>query len=94
MRYGEFTPIPKRKKSPEIASVEASTAEIWNILRYRGLVSRVVEAFGDEVKASLWLSLPNRDLNGQTPIQVMQANGYDMRALEPIITRIEHGIDY
>lgn len=65
-----------------------------NMMRYRGLVSRVVEAFGDEIKASRWLSLPNRDLNGQTPIQAVQTNGYDMQALEPILTRIEHGVDY
>ena len=32
------------------------------IVSYRALVSRVVDAFGDEVKASRWLSLPNRDL--------------------------------
>jgi uncharacterized protein (DUF2384 family) len=64
------------------------------MLRYRGLVSRAVEAFGDEIKASKWLSLPNRDLHGQTPIQAVQASGYDLRVLEPILTRIEHGIDY
>ncbi|MGH9560147.1 MAG: antitoxin Xre/MbcA/ParS toxin-binding domain-containing protein, partial [Terracidiphilus sp.] len=65
-----------------------------NMLRYRGLVSRAVEAFGDEIKASRWLSLPNGDLDGQTPIQAVQANGYDMQVLEPILTRIEHGVDY
>jgi len=64
------------------------------IARYRALVSRAVDAFGDEVKASRWLSLPNRDLNGRSPLQVAQSNGYDIQALEPIFTRIEHGIDY
>lgn len=65
-----------------------------NLLRYRGLVSRAVETFGDEIKASRWLSLPNRDLDGKTPIQAVQATGYDMQVLEPIFTRIEHGVDY
>jgi uncharacterized protein (DUF2384 family) len=84
-----------KRKPPESISAEAPQTESGsNILRYRGLVSRAVEAFGDEVKASRWLSLPNRDLNGQTPIQAVQANGYDMQVLEPIFTRIEHGVDY
>ena len=64
------------------------------MMGYRALVSRAVEAFGDEIKASRWLSLPNRDLEGQTPLQAVQASGYDMHVLEPILTRIEHGIDY
>ena len=61
---------------------------------YRALVSRVVAAFGDEIKASRWLSLPNSDLSGQTPIQAIQNSGYDLQVIEPILTRIEHGVDY
>jgi uncharacterized protein (DUF2384 family) len=63
------------------------------MVRYRALVSRVVDAFGDEIKASRWLSLPNRDLSGQTPLQAVQKGGYDIQILEPILTRIEHGVD-
>lgn len=64
------------------------------MVRYQALVARTVDAFGDEIKASRWLSLPNRDLSGQTPLQAAQANGYDMQVLEPILTRMEHGVDY
>jgi uncharacterized protein (DUF2384 family) len=64
------------------------------IVRYRAIVSRAVEAFGDEVKASRWLSLPNPDLSGRTPLQAAQSSGYDIQVLEPIFTRIEHGVDY
>lgn len=60
----------------------------------RALVVRVVDAFGDEVKASRWLSLPNRDLNGRTPLQVAQESGYNLQAIEPILTRIEHGVEF
>ena len=62
--------------------------------RYRMLVARAVDAFGDEIKASGWLSLPNRDLDGQTPLQVAQKDGYSLRAIEPLLTRIEHGVYY
>jgi uncharacterized protein (DUF2384 family) len=64
------------------------------VTNYQLLVARVVDAFGDEVKASRWLSLPNADLNGETPLQVAQRENYSARLLEPILIRIEHGIDY
>jgi len=60
--------------------------------RYRLLVARTVDAFGDEIKASSWLSLPNRDLSGQTPLQAAKKDGYSLRAIEPLLTRIEHGV--
>lgn len=81
------------RKPPQNSSADApETAE--DFLRYRALVSRAVDAFGDEIKASRWLSSPNPDLNGQTPLQAVQGSGYDVHVLEPILTRIEHGIDY
>jgi uncharacterized protein (DUF2384 family) len=61
---------------------------------YRKLVARAVDVFGDEIKASRWLSLPNSDLNGATPLQAAQGEGYSSHLLEPIFNRIEHGIDY
>jgi uncharacterized protein (DUF2384 family) len=53
-----------------------------------------VDAFGDEIKASLWLSLPNEELHGQTPLQAVEKSGYDMKVLEPMLTRMEHGVYY
>ncbi len=82
------------RKPPQGSIGEGAALPAHDLQRYRALVSRTVDAFGDEIKASRWLSLPNRDLAGQTPLQAAQANGYDMQVLEPILTRIEHGIDY
>jgi len=76
--------------APQVAAATASRA----LVGYRALVARTVEAFGDEIKASKWLSLPNKDLKGMTPLQLAQANGYSTQSLEPILTRIEHGIDF
>lgn len=82
------------RKGPGRASAADACNPEHRIAGYRALVSRVVEAFGDEIKASRWLSIPNRDLDGQTPLQAVQSSGYDTRILEPILTRIEHGVDY
>jgi len=65
---------------------------------YAKLVERTVDVFGDEVKASLWLSSPNVDLGGKTPLELAQTTGYDPKFtqehFEPIFSRIEHGIYY
>jgi uncharacterized protein (DUF2384 family) len=71
---------------------------IRNLANYRKLVDRLVDVFGDEIKASKWLSLPNPELNGEIPLRIAQRFGYDAQVLdrvfEPILTRIEHGIDF
>jgi hypothetical protein len=39
------------------------------LTNYQKLVARTVDAFGDELKASQWLSIPNPDLNGGRPTE-------------------------
>lgn len=73
---------------------EVSTRSAHEMARYKALIARTVDVFGDEIKASRWLSLPNRDLEGQTPLEVAQKDGYDFKAIEPILIRIEHGVEY
>jgi uncharacterized protein (DUF2384 family) len=62
---------------------------------YRHLVERAVEVFGDEIKASRWLSTPSPDFDGRVPLQVAQAADFAVdieNTFEPIFVRIEHGI--
>jgi uncharacterized protein (DUF2384 family) len=61
---------------------------------YRSLVARATDVFGDAIKASRWLSSPNADLGGRVPLQLAEVRDYDYSMLEPIFTKIEHGIDY
>jgi len=83
--------LSKAAKGTRTLEASETVAELW---LYRKLVSRTVEAFGDEVKASEWLSRPNADFGNETPLAVAQKSGYDYRAIEPFLIRIEHGIDY
>jgi hypothetical protein len=71
--------------------VSGSAVELAN---YQRLVARTVDVFGDELKASRWLSLPSPDFDGAAPLQYAQGHAYDPQALEPVLTRIEHGIDF
>lgn len=61
---------------------------------YQTLVARTVDAFGDEIKASRWLSLPSRDFDGQTPLEAAQKSGYALQSIEPVLIRIEHGVEF
>jgi uncharacterized protein (DUF2384 family) len=74
------------------AAVVSTTDPILELANYKRLVSRVVDAFGDEQKASRWLSLPNADLHGETPLQSARKDSYLGELVEPILVRIEHGI--
>jgi uncharacterized protein (DUF2384 family) len=87
-------PNPRIKRPVAPATETEAVTPGQAMASYRALVARTVEAFGDEIKASKWLSLPNKDLNGLTPIQLARASGYSTQPLEPLLTRIEHGIDF
>ena len=85
-------PHVKVVSDPVVEPGKASVTPYEELLNYRQLVARVVDVFGDETKASVWLSTPNSSLNGETPLRAAQRNAYDLLTLEPILTRIEHGI--
>ena len=85
-------PQLKATSGPSLEPARPVLTASEELVNYRTLVARVVDAFGDELKASTWLSTPNGSLNGETPLRVAQGVGYETRILEPILTRIEHGI--
>jgi hypothetical protein len=72
---------------------ESSAAEI-RLKNYRNLASRVTDVFGDEIRASRWLSKANEDLEGKTPLQIAEEHDYRVSVLEPVLNRIEHGVDF
>jgi uncharacterized protein (DUF2384 family) len=85
---------PLGRKSPmttQGTTLPSDTAA-ENLRRYKVLVARTIEVFGDPIRANLWLSSPSTDFDGKTPAQVAQEHSYRLEALEPELTRIEHGI--
>ncbi len=79
-----------------ISAKELDLAQRLEYSSYRQLVERTIDVFGDELKASLWLSKPSPDLEGKVPLQIAESVQYAAdeldRIFEPIFTRIEHGI--
>ncbi len=72
--------------------IQGDPASIANYRKYQAIVERSVDVFGDEVKASRWLSTPSADFDGKTPLQAAEDSGYNLSALEPVFIAIEHGI--
>jgi uncharacterized protein (DUF2384 family) len=94
-RKGIFSSATPQRKPEAIRALNQGKGTINPALRmkrYQLLVARVVDVFGDELKASRWLSLPNRELEGQVPIQVAEKEGYSLKSIEPLLIRIEHGV--
>ena len=61
---------------------------LYRIARVAG---QAVAVFGAEDKAATWLRRPNRALNGELPIRLLDTD-VGARQVEDILGRIEHGI--
>ena len=55
------------------------------------VAAQAVAVFGTEDKAAMWLRRPNRALNGEMPIGVLDTD-LGARQVEDILGRIEHGV--
>jgi uncharacterized protein (DUF2384 family) len=62
---------PERVRA-ESAAPHPAFGSAHELANYQKLVARAVDVFGDEVKASKWLSLPNSDLNGEVPLHYVR----------------------
>jgi len=89
---------PKFEPESVIASTKVAVGPVITsaeeLANYQRLVARAVDVFGDELKASRWLSLPSPDFDGLAPLQFAQKHAFDPQMLEPVFARIEHGIDF
>ncbi|HYN09866.1 MAG TPA: antitoxin Xre/MbcA/ParS toxin-binding domain-containing protein [Vicinamibacterales bacterium] len=61
------------------------------LYRLARVAAQAFAAFGTEEKAATWLRRPNRALNGELPIQVLDTD-VGSRQVEDLLGRIEHGV--
>jgi putative toxin-antitoxin system antitoxin component (TIGR02293 family) len=69
----------------------ATSLEPADVTRIVPVVAHAVAVFGDEHKATHWLSTPLPLLNGKAPAEVLQTQDGIAR-VEQILVRIEHNI--
>ena len=75
------------RKPPETSS----TSALVDVDRIIPIVAHAVAVFGDERRASHWLSSPLPLLGNRSPVHILTQGG-DVDEIDHILTRIEHNI--
>ena len=78
--------LARRRQTRRLEPDESD--RLYRIARVAG---QAVSVFGDENKATTWLQRPNRALNGELPIRLLDTD-IGARQVEDILGRIEYGI--
>jgi putative toxin-antitoxin system antitoxin component (TIGR02293 family) len=78
--------LARRRQARKLDPDESD--RLYRIARVAG---QAVSVFGGEDKAAMWLRRPNRALNGEPPIHLLDTD-VGARQVEDILGRIEHGI--
>ena len=78
--------LARRRHSRRLAADESD-----RLYRLARIAAQAVAVFGTEDKASTWLRRPNRALNNELPIRLLDTD-VGTRQVEDILGRIEHGV--
>jgi putative toxin-antitoxin system antitoxin component (TIGR02293 family) len=78
--------MARRRQARKLDPVESD--RLYRIARVAG---QAVSVFGTEDKATTWLQRPNRALDGERPIRLLDTD-IGARQVEDVLGRIEHGI--
>jgi putative toxin-antitoxin system antitoxin component (TIGR02293 family) len=78
--------MARRRQARKLDADESD--RLYRIARVAG---QAVAVLGTEEKATTWLQRPNRALNGELPIRLLDTD-VGARQVEDILGRIEHGI--
>jgi putative toxin-antitoxin system antitoxin component (TIGR02293 family) len=84
--------ISERTLSRRIAKDERLSAEESDrMVRVARVVAMATDTLGTAKKASLWLQTPNRVLEGETPLSLLDTDS-GTRSVETVLGRIEWGL--
>ena len=61
-------------------------------LAYKTVVERAVDVFGNELKATPWLSRQSPDFDGRSPVEALVDSDFNPTAILYTLGRIEHGV--
>jgi putative toxin-antitoxin system antitoxin component (TIGR02293 family) len=83
--------VPPRTLARRRKSQRLPPAESDRLYRLAWVGAQAVAALGSEDKAAMWLQRPNRALDNQVPLRMLDTD-IGSRQVEEILGRIEHGI--
>lgn len=78
--------LARRKRERKLQAVESD-----RLVRLARVVAHAVAVFGDEPTTAAWLRRPNRALNGETPLALLDTD-VGTAQVEEVLGRIEYGI--
>ncbi len=78
--------LARRKRERRLHAAESD-----RLVRFARVAAHAVAVFGDEAKAAAWLRRPNRALNGDIPLHILDTE-LGMTLVDDILSRIEYGI--
>jgi len=78
--------LARRRQTRKLVADESD--RLYRIAR---VAAQAFSVFGEEDKAATWLARPNRALNGEVPIHLLDTD-VGARQIEDILGRIEHGV--
>ena len=61
-------------------------------LAYKTVVERAVDVFGNELKATHWLSRSSLDFGERSPLEALVDSGFDPTPILDVLGKIEHGV--
>ena len=83
--------MPPRTLARRRQSRKLDADESDRLYRIARVAAQAFSVFGEEDKAATWLARPNRALNGEVPIHLLDTD-VGARQIEDILGRIEHGV--
>ena len=83
--------MPPRTLARRRQSRKLDADESDRLYRVARVAAQAYAVFGEEDKAATWLARPNRALNGDAPIHILDTD-VGARQVEDILGRIEHGV--
>ncbi len=61
-------------------------------LAYKTVVERAVDVFGNELKATRWLSRSSSDFDEKSPLEALADSSFDSTPILNVLGKIEHGV--
>jgi putative toxin-antitoxin system antitoxin component (TIGR02293 family) len=83
--------MPPRTLARRRQTRKLDADESDRLYRIARVAAQAFGVFGTEEKAATWLRRPNRALNGEVPIRLLDTD-VGARQIEDILGRIEHGV--
>jgi putative toxin-antitoxin system antitoxin component (TIGR02293 family) len=88
---GAVLHMPPRTLARRRQSRKLDANESDRLYRVARVAAQAYGVFGEEDKAAAWLARPNRALNGEVPIHLLDTD-VGARHVEDILGRIEYGV--